>query len=52
MRAAAAGKIVIYEPYGVTLSEEAADLMRRCLDPNPLTRIKIQQVKDHPWLIS
>ena len=52
MRAAAAGKIVIYEPCGVTLSEEAADLMRRCLDPNPLTRIKIQQVKDHPWLIS
>lgn len=52
VRAAAEGKIVICEPPGVTLSKEAVDLMRRCLDPNPITRIKIQQVKSNPWLIS
>lgn len=52
VRAAAEGRIVISEPPGVTLAEEAVDLMRRCLDPNPLTRIKIEQVKSHPWLFS
>lgn len=52
VRAAAQGKMTIYEPSGVTLPKEAVDLMRRCLDPNPKTRIKIQEVKSHPWLTS
>lgn len=52
VRAASEGRIVVSEPPGVTLSGGAMDLMHRCLDPDPLTRIKIQQVKEHPWLVS
>ncbi|KXN90616.1 Serine/threonine-protein kinase PSK2 [Leucoagaricus sp. SymC.cos] len=51
-RAAVEGRIVISEPPGVHLPQEAVNLMRRCLDPNPFTRIKIQKVKEHPWLTS
>ncbi len=32
------------------ISDEAMDLMRRCLDPNPKKRATISQVKAHPWL--
>jgi len=33
-----------------TLSEDALDLLRRCLDPNPESRITIGDVKVHAWL--
>lgn len=37
-----------------TLSEEARqlrDLLDRLLDKNPLTRIKLEEVKTHPWVV-
>uniref|UniRef100_A0ACD5WF28 Uncharacterized protein n=2 Tax=Avena sativa TaxID=4498 RepID=A0ACD5WF28_AVESA len=32
------------------LSEPAKDLVRRMLDPNPMTRLTATQVLEHPWL--
>src|SRR5882762_5122831 len=32
------------------ISDEAMDLMKRCLDPNPETRATISQIQEHPWL--
>ncbi|WOL11275.1 calcium-dependent protein kinase 29-like [Canna indica] len=32
------------------ISENAKDLVRRMLDPNPRTRLTAQQVLEHPWL--
>ncbi|KAF9452380.1 Pkinase-domain-containing protein [Macrolepiota fuliginosa MF-IS2] len=52
MRDAIEGKVTITDVPDTGLPEEAVDLMRRCLDPNPETRITIQQVKEHPWLKS
>lgn len=51
-RDAVYGRVTISDPPDAKLSEEAVDLMRRCLDPNPETRLTIQQVKIHPWLTS
>lgn len=35
----------------LNLSEEARDLVRRMVDPNPLTRITAAQILQHPWII-
>uniref|UniRef100_A0A0E0KKJ0 non-specific serine/threonine protein kinase n=1 Tax=Oryza punctata TaxID=4537 RepID=A0A0E0KKJ0_ORYPU len=32
------------------VSEPAKDLVRRMLDPNPMTRLTAEQVLEHPWL--
>ncbi|EPS64871.1 hypothetical protein M569_09910, partial [Genlisea aurea] len=37
------------DPWPV-VSDEAKDLVKRMLNPNPKTRITAQQVLDHPWL--
>lgn len=44
------GRIYFSEDSVVSVSEEAMDLMRRCLDPNPYTRATIAQIRAHPWL--
>ena len=46
MKDAMVGKLSLSE----NISEEAMDLMRRCLDPNPETRATISQVQQHPWV--
>jgi len=47
---AVAGRISLTEDVIGKLSDEAMDLMHKCLDPNPVTRATIAQVKAHPWL--
>lgn len=32
------------------LSAEGMDLLRRLLDPNPATRLSVQQALHHPWV--
>ena len=32
------------------LSLEGMDLLRRLLDPNPATRLSVQQALQHPWV--
>ena len=43
------GRISLSEGVG-KVSDEAMDLMYKCLDPDPGTRATIAQVKAHPWL--
>lgn len=47
---AVGGRISFTEDVIGKLSDEAMDLMRKCLDPSPVTRATIAQVKAHPWL--
>ncbi|KAJ3923373.1 kinase-like protein [Lentinula edodes] len=47
---AVAGRIVLAN--GPRVSRQALNLMHVCLDPNPTTRVTIQEVKSHPWLKS
>lgn len=44
------GELHLAQNASNTLSEGALDLLRRCLDPNPETRITINDVKAHAWL--
>lgn len=44
------GRIFLSETQGPLPSDEAMDLMRKCLDPKPQTRASIAEVKAHPWL--
>ena len=46
VRDAMEGKLSLSE----NISDEAMDLMKRCLDPNPETRATISQIQEHPWL--
>lgn len=48
IRDAVDGRICL--PEDVVLSDEAMDLMRRCLTPDPDARATIAEVKAHPWL--
>ncbi|KAF8798731.1 kinase-like protein [Phlegmacium glaucopus] len=50
VRDAVDGKLFISENVAGRISDEAMDLMRRCLDPNPETRATIARVQEHPWL--
>ena len=50
LRYAVDGKVFLSEKVAGKISDEAMDLMRRCLDPNPETRATISQVQKHPWL--
>ena len=34
------------------ISEEARDLINKCLTVNPRKRITLSEVLDHPWLIN
>lgn len=52
VRDAIMGRVVVSKAPGVKLSEEVMDLMRRCLDTRPERRITIQQIKEHPWIVS
>jgi serine/threonine protein kinase len=33
------------------LSEACLDVMHRCLDVNPKTRITMEELADHPWIM-
>jgi PAS domain-containing serine/threonine kinase len=50
VRDAIDGKIFLSESVAGKISDDAMDLMRACLDPNPHTRATIHQVKAHAWL--
>ncbi|KAJ3532123.1 hypothetical protein NMY22_g7873 [Coprinellus aureogranulatus] len=50
VRDAVEGRIFLSESLGFKPSEDALDLMRKCLDPDPETRICIAEIKSHPWL--
>ena len=50
VRDAAEGKLFLSERVAGNISDEAMDLMQRCLDPNPETRATISQIQEHPWL--
>lgn len=50
VRDAVDGKIFLSEKVAGKISDDAMDLMRRCLDPNPDTRMTISEIKAHPWL--
>ncbi|PPQ67279.1 hypothetical protein CVT25_005863 [Psilocybe cyanescens] len=49
-RDAADGRIFLSEKVVGKIPDEAMDLMRKCLDPNPESRANISQIKAHPWL--
>lgn len=39
------------EPHeSIVVSPACGDLMRKCLNPDPVRRYTIQQVREHPWL--
>ncbi|XP_039013585.1 calcium-dependent protein kinase 24-like [Hibiscus syriacus] len=46
------GKIDFERDPWPKVSEEAKDLVKRMLDPNPRTRITVQQVYEHPWILN
>ncbi|CAA7263166.1 unnamed protein product [Cyclocybe aegerita] len=50
VRDAVDGKIFLSEKVVGKISEDAMDLMQKCLDANPETRATISQVKAHRWL--
>lgn len=33
------------------ISEECEDLIRRCLEPNQVDRIKLEEILNHPWIL-
>ena len=37
-------------PEKIVVPPACGDLMRKCLHPDPVKRLTIQQVRDHPWL--
>ncbi|KAH7339528.1 kinase-like domain-containing protein [Rhizoctonia solani] len=42
---------VMCEPHeSIVVSPTCGDLIRKCLNPDPVRRFTIQQVRDHPWL--
>ena len=49
-RDAVDGRIFLSEKVVGKISDDAMDLIRRCLDPNPETRLTISQVEAHAWL--
>jgi serine/threonine protein kinase len=34
-----------------SLTDGCLDVIRRCLDPNPKTRINMEELADHPWIM-
>lgn len=46
------GRLVIHESGSLKLTKPCLHLLRRCLDPNPLARATIGEVKNHKWLLS
>ena len=43
--------VVFPEGFDRSLSEEIKDLIFRCLDKNPKTRITMNEMADHPWVL-
>ncbi|KAF8161076.1 kinase-like domain-containing protein [Crassisporium funariophilum] len=50
VRDAVDGKIFLSEKVVGKISDQAMDLMQKCLDPNPEMRATICQIQNHPWL--
>ncbi len=50
IRDAVEGRIFLSNNVTGEISDEAMDLMRRCLDPDPKTRATISEIRRHPWL--
>jgi serine/threonine protein kinase len=44
------GRIFLSRNAASSLSKEAMDLMKRCLDPDPATRATVVEVREHVWL--
>lgn len=34
-----------------SLTDGCLDVIKRCLDPNPKTRITMEELADHPWIM-
>jgi len=46
-----AGRVVLSGGVApLNLSWEARELLERCLDPNPMTRADIVEVRNHVWV--
>ncbi|QRV94153.1 Serine/threonine-protein kinase [Ceratobasidium sp. AG-Ba] len=42
---------VMCEPHGsIVVSPSCRDLIRKCLEPDPVLRPSVHQVREHPWL--
>ena len=39
------------EQWGITLSYEIIDLLRKILRPNPLERLSLNEILAHPWMM-
>lgn len=52
IRDAVEGRILLSHNVTGNISDEAMELMHRCLHPDPKTRATISEVRQHPWLQS
>lgn len=43
--------VLFPEDSEIDLSEEIKDLIYKCLDKNPKTRINMNEMSDHPWIL-
>jgi len=43
--------VVFPEEFAMELSHEIKDLIFKCLDKNPKTRITMNDMADHPWIL-
>lgn len=50
VRDAVEGRIFLSDSLGLRPSDCAMDLIRRCLDVDPERRIRIGEIRTHPWL--
>lgn len=44
--------VVFPEEYDRILSDEIKDLINKCLDKNPKTRITMNEISEHHWILS
>lgn len=45
------GKYKLKPDIEKSLSDGCLDVIRRCLDANPKTRISMEELADHPWIM-
>ena len=43
---------ICWKLYDVDISDEAIDLLKRMLNPDPAKRISAEQIKNHRWFKS